>query len=321
GSAVHCEDGRIQVLEVVAACAVGIDATDVERITRSKHRGGERRTQLSGPTPLVAGVTGGFVRERVVTGMVVVGRDRPLGQAQSLLDTKHCDEVGSHKTALRGYAVGGGAEAGTNHGRERISSRHTREARVEKTAIVVGIRVLRRQRERRAIAELPSIAQLVDAGNVAAAANQTVEVVRGIVGPGQAELRDRLTHREPGELDEGVVDAQRTTGDLVVPEYRSGAGDTQRTRRPVEYGLEEGTQHAILGRGPRIDGEVFAGASGEVVAVTVKCACQTIVRANENGVRGEGGFRAQVTSQLNASVGARYVEESGTIQGADPHVL
>ena len=35
----------------------------------------------------------------------------------------------------------------------------------------------------------------------------------------------------------------------------------------------------------------------------------------------ESGFSAQITTQLDAGVGAGDIEETRTVQGADPHVL
>src|SRR5262249_48389587 len=118
-------------------------------------------------------------------------------------------------------------------------------------------------------------------------ARQTVEVVLRIVGPRSRELRDSLTHREASELDEGVVHAELTAGDVTGAgvlrsrSRRHGASAAEglvngRTRhsgvaavlttRPREGRIEEGANHAVLGRGTRIDVEVFTGTGGVVVA-------------------------------------------------------
>ena len=86
---------------------------------------------------------------------------------------------------------------------------------VDASLIVLG-RILRRQRAADAVAELSRVAELVHARNRAATTDETVEVVARIRGPGSAELRDGLTHREASELDEGVVHAERTAGDRAV---------------------------------------------------------------------------------------------------------
>ena len=53
-----------------------------------------------------------------------------------------------------------------------------------------------------------------------------------------------------------------------------------------------------------------------VLLTEVSRPCRLIVDAAV-----ERGVDAQITTQLDAGVGARNVEETGTIQGADPHVL
>ena len=83
---------------------------------------------------------------------------------------------------------------------------------------LVNSLILQRDGARHAVAELHGVGELVDAGDRAAAARQSVGVVSRIVGPRGRELRDGLTHREAGELDEGVVDADRTACD------RAGVG-------------------------------------------------------------------------------------------------
>ena len=96
------------------------------------------------------------------------------------------------------------------------------------------------------------------------AADKAVEVVTRIVYPGRRELGDCLTQCEASELDEGVVNADGiATGDARVTERTS---DDRVRSGPAERRIPVGADHAVLGRGTRIDVEVFAGASAEVVA-------------------------------------------------------
>ena len=87
---------------------------------------------------------------------------------------------------------------------------------------VVGDLVLRRECGRHPVSELSGIGELVDAGNVATAADKAVEVVTRIVYPGRRELGDCLTQCEASELDERVVNADGiATGDARVTERTS----------------------------------------------------------------------------------------------------
>src|SRR5207302_2891750 len=138
------------------------------------------------------------------------------------------------------------------------------------------------------------VAELVHTGDRAATTNQTVVVVAWIVGPGSAELRDCLTHRKASELDEGVVDTKRTAGNLatasscrIISVVRGGAvavADVA-TAGPGERRIEEGADNAILGRGARIDGEVFTRAPGVGIRETVVCATSTRRVARVDAVR------------------------------------
>ncbi len=139
--------------------------------------------------------------------------------------------------------------------------------------------------------------------------------------PGRAELGDSLTHREAGELDEGIVDAERTASDAITRIRGSRTGVSRITRGPGEGRIPVGADHAVLGRGARIDVQVFAGASLKVVAHAVLRTNGAVIGATINAASVEASLDAQITTQLDAGVGARDVVESGTIQGADPHVF
>src|SRR5262249_30558629 len=140
--------------------------------------------------------------------------------------------------------------------------------------------VLSRYRERIAAAEVPGVGELVDTGDGAAATDEAVEVVGRVVHPGHAELRDGLTHREAGKLDEGVVDADRTASDSarnrVVGEPKATpiarASVTEPyvvVRRPAEGHIRKGAEHAVLGLGAGVDVEIFTGAPHVAVGEAV----------------------------------------------------
>src|SRR5262249_31949811 len=155
-----------------------------------------------------------------------------------------------------------------------------------------------------------------------------------VVGPNGVERGNRLTHREPSELDERMVDTHRAASDAAVTRVanaadatglgRSGVERTTNTvtgvgaGRPREGRIEEGADHAVFSGGARIDGQIFTGTSSEVVAHTVISASHRAVGAVENRGRVERRFNAQVTTQLDAGVSAGDIEETRTIQGADP---
>jgi len=141
-------------------------------------------------------------------------RHRQLGQTPSLLNADLTDDVRSPRAAEAVRTVDASGD-GPGDGSSR---RCGRERRVIDVGRVVRDLVLRRDCRRHAITELGGIAELVDTGDIATAADQAVEVVGRIVGPRRVELRDRLTHREPGELDERVVDADRIAAcDAGIP--------------------------------------------------------------------------------------------------------
>jgi hypothetical protein len=74
--------------------------------------------------------------------------------------------------------------------------------------------------------------------------------------------------------------------------------------------------------GEHIDGQRQTRPGGEIVPVTIhltRIAVPSGLILHTGAV--ERGVDAQITTQLDAGVGARNVEETGTIQGADLHVL
>ena len=195
---------------------------------------------------------------------------------------------------------------------------------------MVGGRIDNRQGARHAVTELGVVRQLIDGGDVAAAADQAVEVVARVVGPRTIERGDRLTHREPSELDERMVDADRAARDTTVRGVTNGGRAAVRgtaraepgvcTRGPRESRVEERADHAVFGRSARIDGQILTRAGGVIVRQAVLSAQLCGVRTVEHRAV-ESGFNAQIAAQLDAGVGAGDIEETSTVQGADPHVL
>jgi hypothetical protein len=103
--------------------------------------------------------------------------------------------------------------------------------------------------------------------------------------------------------------------------HRRGRATEVAARRPGERRIPEGADDAVFGRGARIDIEVFAGTSGKVVAQAVVRTGSAAIGATKNVGGVQTNLGAQISAQLDAGVGARDVVESGTIQGADPHVF
>src|SRR6267143_4733517 len=114
----------------------------------------------------------------VVRDMIVMRRHRGLEQPPSLVDANRSDEIGSDRTSI----VAGAKRA------EGVSRNATwTNADILDTSLIVGGRILRRNRRRNAIAEPERIGKLVDANDRAAAADETVEDIAGISRPGHAE--------------------------------------------------------------------------------------------------------------------------------------
>src|SRR6185312_11221005 len=82
-----------------------------------------------------------------------------------------------------------------------------------------------------------------------------------------------------------------------------------------------GANHAVFGLGGRIQVQIFTGPPGEGVGEAVFRATLPIYVTRVVRVGVSEDVNAQITTQLDAGVGARNVVESGTVQGANPHVL
>ncbi|GCC42632.1 hypothetical protein chiPu_0026630, partial [Chiloscyllium punctatum] len=313
--------GTREILDVVARCAVGIDALHVDGIARSGRDVLDRQGQLTRPAPLVVGMTGDF-SAAVVGRVIVMRRERRLEQAPGLVDAERRDQIRSNRAGIVARAVGT-ESAGTLH------------TEILHAGLIVGRLILGRQGQRHAVAELRGVGELVDAGDRATAADEAVEIVARIVGPRRRELRDRLTHGEAGELDEGVIDADRAGGDtaragVVRSSRRSDRRVDRRAcrgaraiavRGPAEGRIEEGANHAVFGRGAGVDVQVFTRTPGVAVGEAVLRTAGAGVVAGVIRVGVRQNVDAQIAAQLDAGVGARNKVEARTIERADLDVL
>ena len=106
--------------------------------------------------------------------MIVVRGSRHLEHTPGLVDLDPTDDVGRPRTTKVVDAIGG-----TNEGVIDIINppRRGHGTQIKQIALMVGGRIDKRQGARHAVAELGVVRQLVDGGDVAAAADQAVEVV------------------------------------------------------------------------------------------------------------------------------------------------
>src|SRR5260370_897627 len=89
----------------------------------------------------------------------------------------------------------------------------------------------------------------------------------------------------------------------------------------LEVALREGADDAIFSGGAGINRQRHTGAAVDPVDEPVARAPTARPKRTVIDVAVERAINAQITTQLDAGVGARNIEETGTIQGADPHVL
>jgi len=89
----------------------------------------------------------------------------------------------------------------------------------------------------------------------------------------------------------------------------------------LEIGLAKGTDNAVLGGGTGINRQRHTGTGVEVIAEAILLAIVTVVERLTVGAAVKRGVDTHITTQLDAGVGAGDVEETSTVQGADPHVL
>ncbi len=85
--------------------------------------------------------------------------------------------------------------------------------------------------------------------------------------------------------------------------------------------MREGADHAVFSRGAGIDRQRQTRTSVVEVRIAVADRAFTVVERAVIDTAVNRHVGAQIAAQLDTSVGARNVEESGTIQRADPHVF
>src|SRR6202008_365665 len=137
---------------------------------------------------------------------------------------------------------------------------------------------------------------------------------------------------EAGKLDEDVLDRDIAAADAIEQVATEAANGRRRRadRRRVgvaevielEVALGEGSDDAVFAGGTGIDRECHTGTALEVIRKPVALAGVAV--PGGSAVRATGvhrGVDAQITADLDAGIGAGDVPESGTVQGADPHVF
>src|SRR5207237_70149 len=200
-------------------------------------------------------------------------------------------------------------------------------AEVQHGGTVKHGRIIEADSARHAVAELRGVLDVVNTGDVVGTAHQERVVVARIAVPGRRVGRSRLTEGEPSELDEDHFnrDVAATSGIEGVRRASRERGERARIARSevveLEVGLTEGTDNAIFGGGTGINRQRHTRTGREVIAVAIALA--QITRPGRSTIGGavERGVDAQITTQLDAGVGARDIEETRAIQGADPDVL
>src|SRR5205823_4629967 len=201
-------------------------------------------------------------------------------------------------------------------------------AEVQHGGTVKHGRIIEADSARHAVTELSGVLDVVDTGDVVGTAHQERVVVARIAVPGRRVGRRRLTEGETSELDEHHFNRDITTacgGEQVRIEAGSRADRVRRVARSevveLEVGLTEGADNAVFGGGTGINRQRHTGTGREVIAIAIALA--QITRPGRTTVGGavERGVDAQITTQLDAGVGARDIEETRAIQGADPDVL
>jgi hypothetical protein len=167
---------------------------------------------------------------------------------------------------------------------------------------------------------------------VGAAHQERGVVVAAVTVPRQRIGRGRLTEGEAGELDVGHFNRDIAVAGRVVVQtadesgrVESGVVDSSAVSAELKVSLAERADHAVFSCGAGIDRQGHTRTAvdpvGETVALAWRHATITAPERSIVDAAAVGGVDAQITTQLDAGVGARNVEETGTIQGADPHVF
>src|SRR5258705_6208781 len=171
---------------------------------------------------------------------------------------------------------------------------------------------------------------MVNAGDVVGTADQERRVVVAAVAiPGQGIGRSGFTEGKTGELDEHHFDSDLAVAGRVVVQRAQERSAVERLigggaaiGAELEVTLAEGTDNAVFGGGARIERQGHAGTNidsvGETIALARLVATVTTPEWRTVDAAAIGGIDAQIATQLDAGVGARNVEETGSVNGADP---
>src|SRR6185369_8300613 len=139
--------------------------------------------------------------------------------------------------------------------------------------------------------------------------------------------RSRLTEGETSELDEHHFNRDVAAAGGVQRVCSAGRERRDRGRvaraevLELEVALTEGADNAVFGGSTGINRDRQTGTGVEVIAVAIALAGIARVEGLAVDAAVERGVDAQITTQLDAGVGARDIEETRAVQGADPHVL
>src|SRR5258708_24093091 len=143
-------------------------------------------------------------------------------------------------------------------------------------------RIIEAEAARHAVAELPSVLDVVHTGNRVFAADQEGAVVARITIPGRRIGRRRLTEGEAGELQEHVLNRDiaaadaRKRGIVQATQRAGGRGDNRRVATlevlELEVALSKGTNDAVLGGGSGINRQRHTRPAVDVIAPPITLA-------------------------------------------------
>src|SRR6202048_556525 len=241
-------------------------------------------------------------------------RSRDLEQTPGLIDADVADDVGSMHAGI-----------GVATDADRIE---TGRQVVDRGAVEHG-RIIETDGAGHAVAELGGVLDVVYAGDGVMTADQVRRVVARIAIPWRRIGRGGLTEGEPGELNERIFNRDIAAADGVEQLTVIGhvGGEAVRVERAaaegaeLEVALQERANDAIFRRGTRIDGQRHTRTGSKGIAIAITNAQIAAPRRLIVDAAVERGVDTHITTQLDAGVGARNVEETGTIQGANLHVL
>ncbi len=262
----------------------------------------------------------------------VLDGGRELSRTPRRVVAQRADEVGHARTLHgvheghgRGVArsVGGQDDRGRGRREEVVHAALARDEAggadgIGEERILAVVRVFHRDRGRPAAGELLRPGEQVRGGEVGAQRRADDLVVGGV----EVEERGGATGGQAGELHERLVDVHEVldAAELVLAGAGIGVADTQ-VGAGGEFGVagatggveaQEGAQRAVAGLGAGVDVEAReAGEAREVTAARNVAAVGADVAV----------FGASAARDAQAGVGARDVEEAGTVGGADADVL